>query len=305
LHILVTGGAGFIGSHLVDALVNKGHQVKVLDNLFRGKTDHIQSHISEGRIEFLKADIREYSLLPEICGNVDLIFHLAAQSNVIGAVEDLDYSFESNVIGTFNMLKAARQSGVERFIFTSSREVYGEARYLPVDENHMLNAKNSYGASKVAGEKYCQVFQNMYPIEVAVVRLANVYGRRDFDRVIPIFLNQALKNEDISIFGGAQLIDFISVEIVVQVLLALAETGKMPDEPVNIGSGKGTNLFDLAQKIIHLTDSKSKIKVEPARSAEVVQFTAEITRFKKYFGIALPDDPLYLLSKMLPEEDSI
>ncbi len=299
MNILVTGGAGFIGSHLVDQLVEEGHTVRVLDNLHRGKKANIQKHLDSGAIEFWEKDIRDYQQIAEAFNNQEVVFHLAAQSNVLGAVQDIDYSFQTNVDGTFNVLKASKRHGVRRVIFTSSREAYGEAQYLPVDEKHPLLAKNSYGASKVAGEVYCRVFQNMGDLEMVVLRLANVYGERDFDRVIPIFVNNVLQGKDIQIFGGKQIIDFISVEIVVKTLLAAINNKRALSGPINVGSGKGTNLFQLAAKIMSLIRGKSRILVAPARQVEVVKFTADIKRFKKVFKIHVPEDPLYYLPGMI------
>jgi len=299
MKIMITGGAGFIGSHLVDRLVQDNHNVSVLDNLFRGKLSNIQTHIDSGKVEFYPADIRRYTEMEKLFSGVDVVFHLAAQSNVMGAVSNLDYSFESNVTGTYNVLKAASENGVKKLIFTSSREIYGDAEYLPVDERHPMNSKNAYGASKAAGEKYCQVFQNMGFFETVILRLANVYGMRDFGRVIPIFIDNVMQNKDIHIFGGEQLIDFISVELVVNVLIDSMENTSLAEKPINVGSGKGISLFNLAEKIQSIFPGKSKIVINPARDAEVVKFTADISRFKEASKIIIPEDPLYFLKKMM------
>ena len=156
MQILVTGGAGFIGSHLVARLVrNPSNSIIVLDNLHRGRI----AALSEvwDKIAFVEGDVRNRDLLANVMQGCDLVYHLAAQSNVIGAVQDLDYSFSSNVTGTFNVLQAARQAGVRRLVFTSSREVYGDPRQLPVPESDPLHPKNAYGASKVTGEMYCRL----------------------------------------------------------------------------------------------------------------------------------------------------
>ncbi len=299
MQIMVTGGAGFIGSHLVDQLVKSGHSVRVIDNLFRGKEENIGAHLKNKSIEFIKGDIRDYEQIKDVFKNCEVVYHLAAQSNVMGAVENIDYSFYSNVVGTFNVLKASQAAGAKRVIFTSSREAYGEAQYLPVDERHPLDSKNTYGASKVAGEKYCQVFQNMGAFDVVIFRLANVYGERDFDRVIPIFLNNVARHEDIHVFGGKQVIDFVSIEIVVKALIQALENEEATQGPTNIGSGKETTLFELAERIMELTGSRNKVVVDPPRSVEVVKFTADIQRFKSIFNVTVPDDPLYYLERMI------
>ena len=297
--IFVTGGAGFIGSHLVDRLVKDGHEVIVLDNLSRGRVQNIEKYIENKSIIFHQADIRNYDKLIELMKGSEIIYHLAAQSNVMGAIVDLDYSFESNVLGTYNVLKAAKECGARRLIFTSSREAYGEALALPVNEDHPLRSKNFYGASKVAGEKYCEIYQNMESVEIVILRLANVYGYRDFDRVIPIFIHNVLNNESIRIFGGKQVIDFIDVDKVVEALIQSINNDDASKGATNIGSGRGTTLFDLAKRIQELFKSSNEIIVEPARSVEVVKFIADVKRMSKIFKIQKDDDPLSYLGKMV------
>ncbi len=299
MKIFVTGGAGFIGSHLVDKLVSYNHKIIVFDNLFRGKRENIEQLIQTKTIRFIESDIRDIDSIIKESQGCDVLFHLAAQSNVMGSITDLDYSFQANVVGTYNVLKAAQQNGVKRFVFSSSRESYGEAESIPVVETHPLNSKNSYGASKVAGEKYCQVFQQIYDMEIVILRFSNVYGTRDFDRVIPIFLNNVKKNIDLNIFGGKQVIDFISVEKITDVLVNCISNKKVLDGPTNVGSGKGITLFELAKKIKNLVSTKSEIKIEPTRSEEVVKFIASLKRFNKIFDIKIDANPLCDLSKMI------
>lgn len=299
MKVVVTGGAGFIGSHLVDRLIIEGSEVIVIDNLSRGRLQNIQQHLNNKSMVFHNADIRNYDKIVELIKGSEIVYHLAAQSNVMGAIVDLDYSFESNVIGTYNVLKAAKENSARRLIFTSSREAYGEATALPVKEDHPLRSKNFYGASKVAGEKYCEIYQNMESLEIVILRLANVYGRRDFDRVIPIFINNALNNANTRIFGGKQVIDFIRVETVVEALIQSINNDKAAQGATNIGSGKGTTLFDLAKRIQDLFKSSNEIIIEPARSVEVVKFIADVRRMFDIFNIQKDDDPLNNLSKMV------
>lgn len=300
MKILVTGGAGFIGSHLVDRLVKEGHEITVMDNLFRGNRQNLEPSIASGQVAFLNQDIRDFELVKQACRGCDLVYHLAAQSNVMGAVEDIRYSFSTNVVGTFNVLLAAKEQGVPRLVFSSSREAYGEAAYLPVDEKHLLNSKNSYGASKVAGEKYCQVFQNSGDLEVVILRLANVYGPRDFNRVIPIFLDNVQQGKELNVFGGEQLIDFIPLPFVIDVLRLAAKNRAALSGPVNVGSGRGTTLFELATRIMKISGQKSNVNVLPSRRAEVVKYTADLKRFKKVFQMEPPADPLAYLKEMIP-----
>lgn len=296
---LVTGGAGFIGSHLVDRLVADGvEQVVIYDNLFRGKRENVAHHLGNPRVLFVEADLRDFDRLRDTMRGADVVYHLGAQSNVIGAVTDVDYSFTTNVIGTYNVLKAARELGVGRVVFSSSREVYGEAQYIPVDEAHPIGSKNTYGASKVAGEMYCRVFYNLFDVQTAVLRLSNVYGPRDFGRVIPIWLDRARKGLDLEVYGGKQVIDFVWVETVVEALVR-ASTYDIVGQPTNVGSGQGMAILDLAERILGLVDTGSRIAMRPARSAEVVRFEADVTRMREKLGLEPPGDPLHALARMV------
>ena len=302
MKVLITGGAGFIGSHLVDRLVADGvGPILIYDNLFRGRRENIAHHVGNPRVTFLEADIRDYDRLVEAMRGVEVVYHLGAQSNVMGAVTNVDYSFTTNVVGTYNVLKAARETGVGRVVFSSSREVYGEPRYLPVDEEHPLGSKNTYGASKVAGEMYCRVFHNLFGLQTAVLRLANVYGPRDFDRVIPIWLDRTRRGLDLEVYGGKQVIDFVWIDLVVEALVR-ASTYDIVGQPINVASGKGTAILDLAQRILQLMDTPSRLAMRPARSAEVVRFTADVTRMRTLLGLEPPDDPLAYLPLMAKDD---
>ncbi|HEX8034188.1 MAG TPA: NAD-dependent epimerase/dehydratase family protein [Ktedonobacterales bacterium] len=293
MSVLVTGGAGFIGTHLVAALVGAGEEVVVLDNLRRGDRARVPAGV-----HFVQGDVRDLPTLREAMRGVRYVFHLAAQSNVIGAVTDSDYSFSTNVVGTFNVLVAARDAGdIERMIFTSSREAYGEVDVLPVGEDRLLNPKNAYGASKVAGEVYCRTFQNTYGLDVSVLRLANVYGSGDRDRVIPIWLDRALRGKDLELYGGEQVIDFVSVGQVVRALLRVAEM-PLHGQPVNVGSGVGTSLRELSARVRALPGVAVGERVLPARSVEVTRFVADVTTMRRVLGLTPPDDPLEELSAL-------
>src|SRR5207245_6922028 len=139
-------------------------------------------------------------------------YHLAAQSTVMGGVTAAEYTFTTNIVGTFNVLRAAATCGVERVVFTSSREVYGEPINLPVDEDSPLLAINSYVASKVAGEAYCRAFRREFGLQVGILRLANVYGQRDIGRVIPMWIEQAMSGRELNVYGGKQVIDLVWID---------------------------------------------------------------------------------------------
>ena len=271
MRVLVTGGAGFIGGHLVRKLLeDPAVTVRSLDNLYRGRS----TFAGTPRVEFLVGDVRDRQSVRAAMHDVDLVYHLAAQSNVLGAVADLDYSFTTNVAGTFEVLAAARECRVRRVLFTSSREVYGEAAALPVPESAPLNPKNAYGASKAAGELYCRVFAES-GMDVVVLRLANVYGPGDSGRVIPLFLADALKGRPLSIYGEDKVLDFVWIGDVVDALVEL-QAAPAAGQTINIGSGQGIALRELAERILRLTGSSSAIEPAAARKAETDRFVADI-----------------------------
>jgi UDP-glucose 4-epimerase len=294
--VVVTGGAGFIGSHLVDRLVERGDDVVVIDNLKRGRREKLEPHIRGGRARLVEDDVRRFDALAAVLPGCDVVYHLAAQSNVMGAVQDPDYSVTTNVLGTFNVLRAAAEARVRRVVFSSSREVYGEPRTLPASEDHPLLAKNHYGASKVAGEAYCRTFAATGGLDVEVVRFTNVYGPGDSDRVIPLWLAAAQQGRDLEVYGGQQLIDFLWVGTAVDALVFAADRGL--SAPVNVGSGVGTKIVDLAERVLHVTRSKSKIVVTAPREIEVAKFVAETTRMRS-LGLVPETDPLQHLGEIV------
>jgi len=289
MKILVTGGAGFIGSHLVDRLIqtNAG-QVTVLDNFSRGREEHLA--LSRNKIEIVRGDIRDRTLLQSVMKGVDLVFHLAAQANVLGAVRDLDYSFETNVAGTYEVLRAAQAAGTKRVIFSSSREVYGEPTSLPVPETAPIAPKNAYGVSKAAGEMYCHLFADKV-MEVIIFRLANVYGTRDRDRVIPLFAEQSLAGKSLTVFGRNKILDFLWIGDLLDVLCK-ASICPCPEGAVNVGSGEGVNLVDLAERISALTGNRSVVQVTEERAPEVGRYVADVGLARKLYDLHCPEDAI-------------
>lgn len=298
--VVVTGGAGFIGSHLVDRLLSRTHaDVLVLDNLHRGRLSNLAQHVNSPRLSIIQGDIRDADLVSESLRGAKVVYHLAAQSTVMDAVADLDYSFTTNVVGTFNVLKAAARESVRRVVFASSREVYGEPIDLPVDEGQPLLAINFYGASKVMGEAYCRAFRRAYGLDTIVLRLANAYGPRDFGRVIPHWIDLATAGQDLTVYGGKQVLDFVWVGQVVEALMRTSEL-QGPTPPINVGSGTGTRIVDLARRIRLMTGSHSQIELVPARAVEVVQYVARIDRMQQLLRIEPMPDPLSRLHELVP-----
>jgi len=303
--VVVTGGAGFIGSHLVESLLNDGtSELTVIDNLSRGRRSNIALFESDPRLRFIEGDIRDYDTVQRAMRAADVVYHLAAQATVMGAARNIDYTFTTNVAGTFNVLKAAATEGVRRVVFASSREVYGEPLALPVDEGHPLMSINSYGASKVAGEALCRAFSRECSLETRILRIANAFGPRDVGRVIPYWIEQARAGNDLIVYGGDQILDFIWVADVVDAMrrAALVDVA-LP--PINIASGTGTRILDLARRIGQLVGRTSEVKVVPRRSFEVTRFIGNAERMTQLLGLVPAPDPLARLAGMVPSRASV
>jgi UDP-glucose 4-epimerase len=298
--VIVTGGAGFIGSHLVDRLLADGAtDIVVLDNFSRGRLENLAHLGNHTRFSLIEGDIRDLCTVSSAFRGADMVYHLAAQSSVIAAAQDLDFTFQTNVVGTFNVLRAAVECAIPRVVFASSCEVYGEPIALPADENSPLLAINSYGASKVAGEVYCRAFRREFGLQTVVLRLASVYGTRDVGRLIPLWLRQARAGHGLQVYGGKQVLDFVWVGNVVEALVRAAELdGSVP--PINIGSGTGTRIIDLARRIARLAECQPKIQFEPARPMEVTRLIANVDRMRELLSIEPPLDPLANLTELVP-----
>ena len=297
--IVVTGGAGFIGSHLIDRLLASGaSEVVGFDNLSRGRLENVAHLRHDRRFELVNGDVRDRGSVASVLEGACLVYHLAAQSRVIGAVQHADYTFDTNVIGTYNVLRACVDLDVHRVLFASSREVYGEPISLPVDEDSPLVPINSYGASKVAGEVFCRAFRREFGLETVILRLANVYGPRDIGRVIPSWIDDAADGRELRVYGGKQVMDFVWVGQTVDALIRAGEIdGPVP--PINVGSGTGTRIVDLARRIARLAESPARVRLEPARPMEVTRFIASVERMRQLLKLEPHLDPLGNLADML------
>ncbi len=184
----ITGGAGFIGSHIVDRL-SAENKVIVLDNLFTGVMSNLEK--SKDRITFIKGDVRGKALVMDVVAKVDIIFHLAANVGNIRSIEDPHFDMDVNIRGTLNLLEACRNSNIERLVYTSSAAIFGEAKYLPIDEEHPLHPESPYAVSKLAAEKYCFAFHKVHGVPTTALRYFNVYGPRqeasEYANAISIF----------------------------------------------------------------------------------------------------------------------
>src|SRR5262245_13019780 len=243
--ILVTGGAGFIGSHLVDALGESS--VRVLDDLSTGKAENLASARANSRVEFIRGDIRDRPLVAKLLADTDIVFHLACRG-VRHSIGNPIESHEVNAEGTLLLLEESRRAGVSRFVHVSSSEVYGTARYAPMDEGHPTFPETVYGGAKLAGEAYARAYHQTYQLPTIVVRPFNNFGPRshhegDCGEVIPRFVVWALNGQPPVIFGdGSQTRDFIFVEETAQWLCRVAECDELVGHTINLASGKETSV---------------------------------------------------------------
>ena len=285
--ILVTGGAGFIGSHIVDRLLDEELKVRVLDNLSTGEKKNLAQHQNKKSFQFIEGDIRNFDLVKKAVEGVDAVIHEAALVSVTRSVEDPLLSNEINVTGTVNLLKACVDAHVKRFVLASSCAVYGDTKTLPNHENLAPKPLAPYAADKLAAENYAKVFHEVYGLETVSLRYFNVYGPRQkygpYSGVISIFINRLLKNEPPIICGdGKQTRDFINVKDVVKANMLALSKQKVAGEVFNISTGEATTLNKLAetvQKIMDKTDLKP-VHAEP-RPGDIKHSYGDINKAKR------------------------
>ncbi|WP_287586732.1 GDP-mannose 4,6-dehydratase [Candidatus Borrarchaeum sp.] len=288
--ILITGGAGFIGSHLAEALVEHNNIVKIYDNFnpfYFNKEANIKRLKEAKNCTLIKGDILDLNSLKQAIGNdTELIFHIAAQPGVRFSVETPFKTNEINVTGTLNMLVAVQNSNVEKLINASSSSVYGTPQYLPIDEKHPTNPVSPYGASKLAAEKYCKAFYRIYGINVCSLRFFTVYGPRQRpDMAIHIFTQQILKNESPTIFGdGNQTRDFTFVDDTVSGIIASAEAKDTAGEDFNLGKGERCSVNNLISLLIKITGNAVEPNWTKIMKGDVSHTWADITKAKKMLG---------------------
>lgn len=291
MKLLITGGAGFIGSHLCDRYTREGHTVLCLDNFMSGNLTHIRHLLDYRNFKLIKGDIRDYELLQTVMRDVEVVFHLAAQIHVDRSYIEPRLTYDINVMGTQNVLELARFYDVRRVVHASSSEVYGSAQYVPINEKHPLAAPHPYGASKVAADRMCYAYGVTYGMDIAILRMFNIFGphQRDvgYGGVISIFTRRILNHTPPVIYGdGRQTRDYTYIDDAVRAYdLALKHAEKLP-EPINFGTGKEVSINDLANKIIEYCGEKGKIKpvnVEP-RIGEVKRLIADSTKAKSLLG---------------------
>ncbi len=288
MKILVTGGAGFIGSHVVDRLLTEGKEVICLDNFDAYydpaiKHSNIKPASKNKNFKLIEGDIRDVELIKRILGeeSIDYIIHEAAQAGVRASVKDPRKVHEVNTTGTLNILEAVLNSSVKKFVNASSSSVYGKVEYLPFDEEHPKNPVSPYGASKLAAEHYCRTFCELYGLRVTSLRYFTVYGpRMRPDLAISIFAKKALSNEPIEIFGdGTKTRDFTYIDDAVSATLTAMEKGNC--EAYNVGGGTRITINELARKIIEITESRSKIIYSQNVKGDAEHTLADVSKAEK------------------------
>lgn len=287
-HALVTGGAGFIGSHLVDALVAGGSQVTILDNLSTGHRSNINHHGS--KVKFIEDDIRNAAVLDGATKGCDVVFHQAALVSVTQSVQDPSYACEVNDLGTVRVLDAARQNGVRRVVMASSSAVYGDDPQLPKTEKMAPRPLSPYAVQKLTGEYYATVFSGLYGLETVCLRYFNVFGPRQdpsspYSGVISIFMTKAATGVAPTIYGdGSQSRDFVYVSDVVNANLLAATHPMAPGRIFNVGTGSSIRILDLWQMIAELSDVEIGPVFAPPRTGDIHESVADASEIKKTMG---------------------
>lgn len=292
---LITGGAGFIGSNLCEALLKRGHFVRCLDDLSTGKAENIQSFLENPNFEFIKGDIRDLDTCMNACKTIDYVSHQAAWGSVPRSIEMPLVYEEINIKGTLNMLEAARQNNVKKFVYASSSSVYGDEPTLPKKEGREGNLLSPYALTKRTNEEYAALYTKLYGLETIGFRYFNVFGRRQdpdgaYAAVIPKFVSSLLYNIAPKINGdGTQSRDFTYIENVIEAnLKGMQAPREAAGEAFNIAYGGQVNLNELYQKLSELLNKKIEPVYGPERAGDIKHSNADIGKARKLLRYA-PD----------------
>lgn len=282
---LVTGGAGFIGSNIVDELLRQGRAVNILDDLSSGYRQNLPT---SGEVRFLEGDVRNGADVRKAVSGCDVVFHLAASVGNKKSIDDPVHDAETNVLGTINVLEAARLEGVRKVVVSSSAGVFGELKTLPIREDHLLDPDSPYGCTKLCEEKLALAWTKLYGLEAVCLRYFNVFGRRQrfdaYGNVIPIFVFQALREETLTIFGdGEQTRDFVHVSDIVAANLGAASRPGLSGA-FNIGSGTRISINELVRLIGKVSGLRLDVRYGPERPGDVRHSLADVSAARDGFA---------------------
>ncbi len=288
--VLVTGGAGFIGSHLCDKLLEDGHEVVAFDNLVNGKQENLTAASSQGRFSFVKGDIRDPGACAKVIDGIDTVYHLAC----LGVRQSIHSPVENhqvNADGTLQLLEAARHAGVRRFFYISTSEIYGDIQTFPITEEGVPRPKTVYGSSKLAGENYAYSYYCCYGLNTVVLRIFNNYGPRahyegDAGEIIPRSIVSMLYGKQPVVFGdGLVTRDFYYVKDTARALAGIIDQRDLVGKVLNIGSGTEVTMTQLLTKIRDLMQVTLDIKYLEGRPADVPRLWVDASRFRNLTGI--------------------
>jgi UDP-glucose 4-epimerase len=291
---LVTGGAGFIGSHLTRSLLHAGVAVRVLDDLSTGKAENLADVADD--IQFLPGDVRDLSTVAAAVKDVEVVFHLAAMVSVPQSVKEPERCHAICATGTLNILEAAAAAGVRRFVYAGSSSAYGDAGEGPIPETATLRPMSPYAAAKLAGEHYCQAWGAISSLETVRMRFFNVFGPNQdpsspYSGVISIFSKLALEGRTPTIYGdGRQTRDFVYVEDVVRALRLAAETPGVNGDVFNVGRGRATSLLELLQSVGQAASIEMTHEFAPPRTGDVRHSLADVSAANDRLGFSAEVD---------------
>jgi len=303
MNVLVTGGAGFIGSHVVEKLLAKGDQVQVLDNLSTGKRRNLPQH---DLLTFHEGDIRDKDLVAKCCHSADAVVHLAAVASVQASVDDPAGTHQSNFDGTLNLLESCRHEYVTRFLYACSAAIYGDAKTLPVMEETTLNPLTPYAVDKLSGEYYLSYYCRQYGLNSSSFRFFNIYGPRQdpsspYSGVISIMVDRLLNGKTMTIFGdGKQTRDFVYVGDLAAILVESLTRSDMSGSIMNVGTGQQISLLELKSALENASGKKLEVEFAEARAGDIRFSCAGVERlvacFKKIPATSIQDGLKQLLA---------
>jgi UDP-N-acetylglucosamine/UDP-N-acetylgalactosamine 4-epimerase len=290
--VLITGGAGFIGSHIVEHFLKRGHYVRILDDFSSGSRSNLLflKKYPKNRWDIIRGDIRSQAICLRSCKGMNYVVHQAALKTVPKSIKNPHIFNDVNINGTLNLLQAAVEHKIKRFVFASSSSVYGNSKTFPQRETHVPDPISPYGVTKLAGERYCAVFSHLYGLETVCLRYFNVFGPRQpfndtYSAVIVKFINCFLNNENPPVFGnGKQSRDFTFVSnVVLANELALFKPG-LKHEILNAATGKTQTILKLVNCLQSLTQKKIKPKFLPLRQGDIFKSYSDVSKIKKRLG---------------------